>query len=92
MSIEPNDLPDSLSLDEAFRAAFYMVLQYLQVENEPNESLVLLAQYLWSDPARWSDWKSAVARGLSDQGLANPDHDAQWQERPEWPVVGPSVE
>jgi hypothetical protein len=67
-----------------------MVLQYLELENEPDASLDSLAQYLWSDPARWSDWKSAVTRSLSDQGLANPDHEGQWQERPAWPVLKPS--
>lgn len=92
MSAESDELPESLTLDEAFRAAFYMVLQYLELENEPDESLHQLAQYLWSDPARWSDWKSAIARALSDQGLANPDHESQWQERPEWPTVNPSAD
>ncbi len=37
-----DELPDSLTLDEAFRAAFYMVG-------------LLLLKYLHSDLARWDD-------------------------------------
>ena len=62
------DLPDALTLDEAFRAAFYLVLQYLEVEKKPSDALALYAQYLWSDPARWSDWRESVRRALSDGG------------------------
>jgi hypothetical protein len=77
MSSTRTDLPDTLTLEEAFRATVYMILQYIGLENNPDESLVVLAQYLWTDPARWNDWKSAVDYALSDEGLANPDHDGQ---------------
>ena len=80
-----SDLPETLTLDEAFRAAFYLVLNYLRLESEPNESLLLLAQYMWTDPARWDDWTAAVKRGLADGGVANPDHDGLWRDRPQWP-------
>jgi hypothetical protein len=80
-----DDVPDTLSIDEAFRAAFYMILQYLEIENFRSQDIVLLAMYMWTDPARWGDWKAAVRRALSDEGLANPDHEGRWQERPEWP-------
>ena len=64
------DLPDSLTLDGAFRSAFYMVIRYLEVEQEPSEDIVLLAQYMWTDPARWQDSQGAVRRALGDGGLA----------------------
>jgi hypothetical protein len=79
------ELPESIDLDEAFRAAFYMVLQYVERENAPDRGLVLLLQYLWTDPARWTDWKSAVVRALADGGIANPDHNGVWQDRPSIP-------
>jgi len=82
MSTERTYLPDELTLDEAFRASVYMVLQCIGLEADPDDSLISLAQYLWTDPARWSDWKSAVAYGLSDEGLANADHEGLWHDRP----------
>lgn len=62
MSDEP--VPQTLTLDQAFRAAFLMVDQYIALEQQPDEGLVLIHQYLLSDPARWEDWKSAVRRVL----------------------------
>jgi hypothetical protein len=65
------ELPASLTLDEAFRAAVYMTEQYIGLEREPDEGLVLYLQYLRTDPARWDDWQSAVRRGLDDGGAAS---------------------
>jgi hypothetical protein len=48
-------LPETLTLDDAFRAAFYMTEQYVALEIEPDAGLVLFEQYLHSDPARWED-------------------------------------
>ena len=67
----PDDLPDSLTLDEAFRAAFYMVDLWVSLETEPSERVILFQQYLRSDPARWDDWLASVRRGLSDGGAAS---------------------
>jgi len=67
----PNNLPEQLTLDEAFRAAFYMIRKYADLEKEPNTTLTLLLQYLWTDPARWEDWQSAVSRALVDGDLAD---------------------
>lgn len=64
-------LPGSLSLDEAYRAAFYLVEEYLAAEEHPGDDLILLMQYLRSDPARLSDWKKSVRRALTDGGAAN---------------------
>ena len=86
MSRDADGLPDRLTLDEGYRAAFYLVLQYLELEPEPRDALVELVQYLWTDPARWADWRKAVARCLADGGLADPDHDGRWRERPPWPT------
>ena len=63
-----DELPDSLTLDEAFRAAVYMVELYASLEPNPSEPLNLLLQCLHSDPARWEDWLASVCRGLADGG------------------------
>lgn len=60
-------LPERLTLDEAFRAAYFMVDQYLERERNPDEGLVLLWAYMKTDPARWSDWIGSVGRALSDE-------------------------
>lgn len=80
------DLPETLTLDEAYRAAFYFVLGYISLEKEPlPRAFFLFRQYMWTDPARWSDWLDAVRRGLADGGAANPDHEGRWQVRPDMP-------
>lgn len=50
-------IPETLTLDQAFRAAFFLADQYLALERVPDEGLLLFHQYLQSDPARWEDWK-----------------------------------
>ena len=65
-----HELPARLTLDEAFRAAVYVTEQYVSLERDPDEGLILYLQYLRSDPARWDDWRSAVRRGLDDGGSA----------------------
>jgi hypothetical protein len=84
---EDAELPATLSLDEAYRAAFYLVLQYLELEKEPDDALVVLGMYLWTDPARWAGWLRAVGRALGDGGAANPNHDGIWELRPDWPKL-----
>ncbi|KAA1424070.1 hypothetical protein [Nocardioides antri] len=64
--------PEVLTLDQAFRAAFVMADQYLELEREPDEGLILFRQYLQSDPARWDDWKAAVRRVLNDDAGTDP--------------------
>lgn len=70
MGDEP--LPGSLTLDQAFRAAYFLTKQYVALERAPDVGLVLFEQYLHSDPARWDDWKQAVRRALSDDGPSDP--------------------
>ncbi|WP_236793842.1 hypothetical protein [Amycolatopsis sp. GM8] len=65
-------LPESLSLVEAFRAAYYLAEQYVALEANPDAGLVLFLQYLNSDPARSDDWRQAVRTALSDGGAASP--------------------
>jgi hypothetical protein len=65
-------IPEVLTLDMAFRAAFFMTDQYMALEREPDEGLVLFHQYLQSDPARWEDWKVAVRRAMSDDAGVDP--------------------
>ena len=61
------EIPPTLTLEEAFRAAFYMTDLWLSLEKEPRpEGLVLFHQYLRSDPARWEDWKNSIRRALTD--------------------------
>lgn len=56
------NLPETLTLAEAYRAAFYLTDLYVGVESSPDDGLVLFHQYLLSDPARWEDWKRAVGQ------------------------------
>jgi hypothetical protein len=65
-------LPGSLTLDQAFRAAYFLAKQYVALEREPDVGLVLYQQYLHSDPARWDDWKQAVRLALADDGSSDP--------------------
>jgi hypothetical protein len=37
--VDNRSLPGSLSLDEAYRAAYYMVLGYSELEREPSAEL-----------------------------------------------------
>ncbi|MDX6295609.1 MAG: hypothetical protein QOH50_4684 [Kribbellaceae bacterium] len=61
-------MPRTLTLDEAFRAAFFMTDKYVSMESEPDTGLVLFHQYLQADPARWDDWKAAVRRAIEGGG------------------------
>jgi hypothetical protein len=84
------DLPTTLTIDEGFRAAFYMVLQYLEIEKDVNDEVLLYAEYLWSDPARRDDWETAIRRALADGGLADPDCEAperRWPGLPGTPMA-----
>jgi hypothetical protein len=67
-----DSLPDSLTLDQAFRASYFMAKQYVALEREPHVGLVLFEHYLHSDPARWEDWKLAVRRALADDASTDP--------------------
>jgi hypothetical protein len=68
---EPS-LPETLTLDEAYRAAFFLTDMYVSIESSPDEGLVLFHQYLQSDPARWEDWKHAVREALRPEASPNP--------------------
>lgn len=57
-------LPETLTLEEAYRAAFFLTDLYVGIESTPDEGLVLFHQYLQSDPARWEDWKQSVRQAL----------------------------
>jgi hypothetical protein len=65
-------LPETLTLDDAFRAAFYLTEQYVALETRPDSGLVLYFQYLRSDPARWEDWKRAVRRAIEHDVATDP--------------------
>jgi hypothetical protein len=86
VAVTQPELPQTLTLDEGFRAAFYMILRYQELESAPSEALVLLTQYMWTDPARWDDWQQAARRALGDGGEANPDHEGSWRDRGAWPT------
>jgi len=63
-----DSLQTVLTLEEAFRAAYFMIQIYGDVEDWRSDDLVLLHQYMRSDPARASDWNHAV-----QMALAQPD-------------------
>jgi hypothetical protein len=89
MSEPTRRFPESVTLDEAYRSAFYLVAQYVELEKSPNVDLVVLLHYLWTEPTRWTDWLRAVRRGLADGGIANPNHEGLWEIRPDMPRVDP---
>jgi hypothetical protein len=70
-----DDLPATLTIEEAFRSAYFMIQTYGDVENWRSEDLVLLAQYMRSDPARSSDWKRAVRMALELPDAVSTDED-----------------
>ncbi len=59
--------PESLTPDEAFRAAYFMIDRYVALESSPDVGLVLFHQYMKSDPARWDDWTESVRRARSSE-------------------------
>ena len=69
---EDPSLPEILTLDEAYRAAFFLTDQYVGLESSPDEGLVLFHQYLRSDPARWEDWKHAVREAVRPGATTDP--------------------
>ncbi|MGG5260353.1 hypothetical protein [Phycicoccus avicenniae] len=69
---DDSPLPETLTLDEAYRAAFVMTDMYVALESSPDSGLVLFQQYLRSDPARWDDWKQAVRAALKPNGGTDP--------------------
>jgi hypothetical protein len=80
-----DELPASLTVEEAYRAAVYMMLGY-QGRGDHTGEIQLLILYLWDDPARWDDWKVAVGKALLDGGLADPVKDGRYHpDRPEIP-------
>lgn len=84
-----DDLPATLTLDEAYRAAFYLVRDYIALEGDPDTGLLLLLQYMETDPARWEDWTAAIRTVMHDGGLADPDHEGVWKLRPDLPTSQP---
>ncbi len=69
---DDSPLPETLTLDEAYRAAFFMTDMYVSLEPSPDVGLVLFHQYLRSDPARWEDWKQSVRTALKPDGDTDP--------------------
>lgn len=67
-AVSEEAIPETLTLDQAFRAAFFLADQYLALERVPDEGLLLFHQYLQSDPARWEDWKAAVRLAVEGTG------------------------
>lgn len=49
-AVSDEAIPETLTLDQAFRAAFFLADQYLALERVPDEGLLLFHQYLQSDP------------------------------------------
>ncbi len=65
-------VPETLTLEEAYRAAFLLTHTYVGLESSPDEGLVLFHQYLQSDPARWGDWKRAVRQAMTHEVRPDP--------------------
>jgi len=67
-----------LTLEEAYRAAYYFVLQYYGRERIAPLMLMLSDMKLegkqqTSDPAHWGDWLASVEKALASPDLPEPD-------------------
>lgn len=67
-----------LTLEEAYRAAYYFVLQYYGRERITPFMLMLSSMKLegkqqTSDPAHWNDWLASVQKALASPALPEPD-------------------
>lgn len=69
---DDSSFPETLTLDEAYRAAFFLADLYIGLESSPDEGLVLFHQYLQSDPARWEDWKRGVREAMRPDATPDP--------------------
>lgn len=69
---DDSTLPETLTLDEAYRAAFFMTDLYVGMETSPDKGLVLFHQYLQTDPARWEDWKESIRAALRSDASPDP--------------------
>lgn len=65
-------VPETLTLEQAYRAAFFLANPYVGLESSPGESLVLFHQYLQSDSARWNDWMQAVREAMRPEAVPDP--------------------
>ena len=63
-------LPESLTLEQAFSAAFFMVEIYGEIEEWKSKDIFLYYNYMRSDPARWADWQNAVRRAIANPETA----------------------
>ena len=69
---EEANLPETLTLEQAYRAAYFLTETYLDLETAPDEGLILFHEYLKSDPARWQDWKDAIREALRQDAASDP--------------------
>jgi hypothetical protein len=73
-----SDQEPFLTLEEAYRAAYYFVLQYYGRERITPFMLMLSSMKLegkrqTSDPAHWDDWLASVEKALANLDLPEPD-------------------
>jgi hypothetical protein len=64
--VNPADLPKTLTMEQAFRAAFFMIEIYGDIEHWASQDIADLHLYMRADPARLGDWYEAVRRALKD--------------------------
>jgi hypothetical protein len=65
-------LPGQVSLDDGYRAAYYLVEQFAALEPDPDGGLAHLLDYLRSHPARRDDWDQAVRQALNGARADDP--------------------
>ena len=78
------ELPGSLTLEQAFSAAFFMFEIYGEIEHWKSDDIFLYYDYMRSDPARWADWQEAIRRALANPETAFEEM-ATWRQRGEMP-------
>ena len=62
--IHERPLPDSIPVSLGLRPAYFFFEQYLALEKEPVEEMVIFRAYLTGDPAAEEDWNDSVRRAV----------------------------
>jgi len=79
MATPDRQLPDSLSLKDAYLAAYYLIERYSERFHHSDEGVVLLVAYMHplpnryndteiasADPQYWEEWEIAVEKALRE--------------------------
>jgi len=75
----PRVVPENVSVEDGYRAAYYLVEQYAALEPDPDGGLAHLLDYLRFHPARRADWEQAIRQALNPARADDPLADGAQQ-------------